>query len=270
MSDDILSRPAPIAGDRIHYGPGEWNFGDLRLPSTRGPHPLVVVIHGGFWRAQYDLLYMAHACAALATLGFATWNIEYRRIGNPGGGWPGTFLDIAAAADFARDLAHSYDLDLSRVVAVGHSAGGQMALWLAGRHRIPQPSVLYSASPLPIKGAVSLAGVVDLRRGWELRLSNEVVQEFMGGAPASVPQRYRAGSPTELLPVGLPQWLVHGTNDANVPYQISKSYCDLARSLGDDATLVTLPGAGHFEVVDPQSREWPSVAGALRAALGEQ
>ncbi len=270
MSDGILSRPAPVSGARIQYGSGEWNFGDLRFPSTGGPHPLVVAIHGGFWRARYDLSYMGHPCTALTSLGFATWNVEYRRIGNPGGGWPGTFLDIAAAADFVRDLAHTYDLDLSRVVATGHSAGGQMALWLAARHRIPQGSELYSASPLPLKGAVSLAGVVDLRRGWELHLSSGVIEEFMGGTPASDSERYEAASPAELLPVGVPQWLVHGTNDANVPYEISKSYCDLARSLGDDATLVTLPGAGHFGVVDPQSREWPTVVEALQAALGEQ
>lgn len=270
MSDDILSRPAPQDAARIQYGPDEWNFGDLRLPTTGGPHPLIIVVHGGFWRARYDLLYMGHACAALTSLGFATWNVEYRRLGNPGGGWPGTFLDVAAAADFVRELAPTYDLDLARVAATGHSAGGQMALWLAARHRISEESALYAAAPLPLKGAVSLAGVADLRRGCELGLSNGVVEDLMGGTPESVPERYGAGSPAELLPLEVPQWLVHGTNDANVPYEISKSYYDRALLLGDEATLVMLPGAGHFEVADPQSREWSSVVKALQAALGEQ
>src|SRR5579875_2539599 len=137
-SRDILFTPAPTADERIFYGDDdEVQFGDLRLPSGPGPHPVVMTIHGGFWRAAFDLQYMGLICNALRGAGIATWNVEYRRVGQPGGGWPGTFRDVARAADHLRALAPRYSLDLARVVALGHSAGGHLALWLAARPRIP-------------------------------------------------------------------------------------------------------------------------------------
>jgi len=140
-SEDILTLPAPPADARIAYGPDPLQFGDLRLPTAAsgggdGPFPLVVLIHGGYWRNRYDLAYFGHAAAALTATGFATWNIEYRRVGDAGGGWPGTLLDVAAATDYARTLAATQPIDLDRVVALGHSAGGQLAAWLAARRRL--------------------------------------------------------------------------------------------------------------------------------------
>src|SRR5579872_5792979 len=131
----VLETAAPRADARLRYGPDPLHFGDLRLPGGTGPHPVVVMVHGGFWRARFNLEYAGHLCAALAALGIATWNVEYRRLGDTGGGWPGTLLDVAAAADHLRTLAAPYHLDLSRVVAMGHSAGGHLALWLAARRR---------------------------------------------------------------------------------------------------------------------------------------
>jgi acetyl esterase/lipase len=227
----------------------------------------VVVIHGGFWRNRYGLEYIGHVSAALTAPGAATWNVEYRRIGDPGGGWPGTFHDIGAAVDYVRELAPRYNLDLARVVAIGHSAGGHLACWAAGRHRIPAGDPLHSVSPLPLVGAVSLAGVLDLRRAWELRLSDTVVETFLGGSPEQVPERYRTGSPIELLPLGVRQALVHGTEDENVPFEIGERYHAAAVTHGDDAILVTLRGAGHFEVVDPRSAEWPRVLEAIMSLL---
>ncbi len=256
----VFEEPPPPADARIPYGPDPSQFGDLRLPAGAGPHPVVVVIHGGFWRARYDLEHAGHVCAALTAMGTATWSIEYRRLGNPGGGWPGTFHDVAAATDLLRELAPPHNLDLNRVVAVGHSAGGHLALWLAGRHRIPPGDPLHDPSPLPVRAAVSLAGVADLRRAWELRLSRGVVQEFMGGPPDRCPERYAIASPIELLPLGVPQTLIHGTRDENVPLEISERYYTEATLLGDEAKLVALPGAGHFELIDPQSQEWGVVA----------
>src|SRR5437870_4328814 len=165
--EDILSLPPPKADYRLHYGPDPLHFGDLRLPSAeiwgQGPYPVAIVIHGGFWRAQYDLLHAGHMCAALTATGLATWNIEYRRIGNSGGGWPGTFQDVTMAAAHLRKITEEHNLDLERAVAIGHSAGGHLALWLAGCHRVPEGDPLHVADPLPLVGAVSLAGVVDLR-----------------------------------------------------------------------------------------------------------
>jgi acetyl esterase/lipase len=267
MSEDILELPAPKADARISYGQDPNQVGDLRLPAGAGPHLTVLVIHGGYWRARYDLEHIGHLCAALTREGLATWSLEYRRLGQPGGGWPGTFQDVAAGADHLRTLAAAHQLDLGRVVAVGHSAGGHLALWLAARGKIPSGDPLASPDPLRLRGAVSLAGVLDLRRAWELRLSGGVVGELLGGPPERFPERYATASPYELLPLGVPQVLLHGTEDHAVPYEISRRYHERAAELGDPASLVTLPGARHFEVIDPRSPEWPRVVQAVKSLL---
>lgn len=264
---DILARRAPRANARLAYGPDKLQIGELRLPVGAGRHPVFVGIHGGYWRARYGLEYFGHVCAALTAAGAATWNIEYRRLGNRGGGWPGLFLDVGQACDHLRALAHTYPLDLSRVVAIGHSAGGQLALWAAGRHRIAQASPLHALNPLAVGGVVALAGVCDLRQAWELRLSDAVTDQLLGGSPERWPERYAAASPAELLPLGVPQLLIHGTADEHVPYALSREYATAALAAGDPATLLTLPGAGHFGLVDPQAQEWPRVLAATQALL---
>lgn len=248
MGRDILTLAAPPADFRIPYGTGEFQFGDLRVPKTAGPHPIVIVIHGGFWRAAYDLLYAGNVAAALTGAGAATWNIEYRRIGNAGGGYPGTLDDVAAACTHLSKLAGNHRLDLGRVVAIGHSAGGHLACWLATSKR-----------GLPLKGAVALGGVTDLRRAWELGLSNKVVGDFIGGSPAEFTDRYRDASPIERLPAGVPQRLVHGETDDIVPIEISERYQEAARAVKDDCTLLRLP-CDHFDIVDPRSKVWPHVS----------
>jgi acetyl esterase/lipase len=260
----ILTAKPPPADLRLAYGPDALQFGELRLPPGAGPHPVAIVIHGGFWRAAYDLTHIGHLAAALTAAGVATWTIEYRRIGNPGGGWPGTFRDVAAAADALRILAPGHALDLSRVVSIGHSAGGHLALWLAGRGRVPAGHPLHTADPLPLRRAVGLAAVSDLRMGWELRLSNGVVETFLGGSPDAVPERYAVASPAALLPLGVPQVLIHGTEDDTVPFAISEVYRDLAVALDDPVTLVPLPGLEHFAPIDPESTAWPVVLDAVK------
>jgi acetyl esterase/lipase len=252
---DILSRPPPAADAREPYGDDPSQFGDLRLPPGRGPHPVVVYLHGGFWRAAFSLEHAGHICAALTRAGLATWSLEYRRLGQPGGGWPGTFDDVARGAHQLRDLARRYPLDLERTLAIGHSAGGHLALWLAAAHH------------LPLLGAVSLAGVCDLRQAAELHLSNGVVEELLGGSPNEVPERYAQASPRERLPLGLHQSLVHGTADDRVPYSISETYARAAAAAGDPVDLVTLPGADHFALIDPESAAWPAVLAAARRPI---
>lgn len=266
-SRDILELPPPAADLRLAYGPEPLHFGDLRLPAGPGPHPVVIVVHGGFWRAAYALDYFGHACAALTAAGVATWNIEYRRIGDPGGAWPGTFLDVAAAADHLRALARDYPLDLDRAIAIGHSAGGHLALWLAGRPRIAPDSPLHRADPLPLRAAVSLGGVADLHRAWELRLGDGVVRDLLGGTPGEVPGRYAAASPAALLPLGVPQILIHGEQDQPVPFHTIVDYHAAARASGDAADLLALPDTGHFEVVDPRSAQWAQVGAAILGAV---
>lgn len=265
--DDILSLPPPPFDARIAYGPEPQHFGELRLPGGRGPHPLVVVIHGGFWRNRYDLKHIGHLCAALTAQGCVTWNIEYRRVGDSGGGFPGTFHDVSTAINHVRRLAEQYPLDLTRVAALGHSAGGHLALWATGRHRVSPSSEIYSPDPFPVRAAVSLAGVVDLRRASELRLSSGVTDELMGGSPGAYPERYAAASPLELVPLGRPAFLVHGTADGNVPFEISQRYYETAHAHGDAVTLIALPDVGHFELIDPRSAVWPQVAKTIRRAL---
>ncbi len=180
MARHIFSTPAPSADVRIPYGDGPFHFGDLRLPRTAKPgqHPVVVVIHGGFWRARYDLEHIGHVCAALTSLGVATWSIEYRRVGNEGGGWPGTFHDVGAAVDHLRVLAPEHNLDLERVVVIGHSAGGHLALWVAGRHRIPEGNPLYTSRPAAHQGCRSAGG----RRRPRYELGDEPEQRSYRGA----------------------------------------------------------------------------------------
>ena len=255
--------PAPAAPPRHPYGPDPAQFGELTLPAGAGPHPVLVAVHGGFWSAAYDLAHLRGFCAALAADGWAVWSVEYRRVGMDGGGWPNTLLDVGLAADHVRTLAPAHDLDLGRVTAVGHSAGGHLALWLAGRGRIPAGHPLHRPDPLPLKGAVSLAGVCDLRRGHERNLGNGAVGRLLGGGPGEVPERYAGASPSDLLPLGTPQVLVHGADDGLVPIDQSREYRAAAAAKGDAVELVELPGVGHFEVIAPGSPAWPAVTAAL-------
>jgi acetyl esterase/lipase len=267
MAKRIFDTPPPTPNARATYGPAPEQFGDLRLPPGDGPHPVMVMLHGGFWRARYDLQHTGHLCAALTAHGVATWNVEYRRVGDVGGAYPNTLRDAGLAVDHLRKIAPKYNLDLDRVVLVGHSAGGHLAVWSAGRHRIPEGDPLHILDPLPVRAVVALAGAVDLGLCWRMHLSNDAVVELMGGSPEEVPERYATASPGTLLPLGVKQVLIHGSRDPDVPYEISQFYAERAKSLGDDATLVTLKGAGHFEVIDPGSKEYAQVRDAILGCL---
>jgi acetyl esterase/lipase len=231
-SRDILTDPPPPAADaRLAYGEGPLQFGDLRLPARDGPWPLAVVIHGGYWQATYNLIHIGHMCIALAEAGIATWNLEYRRLGDVGGGWPGTGEDVARALEFVDELP----LELRSVMLVGHSAGGQLALWATKRAQLP---------------VVALAPVSDVRDSVERTAPDGAPARFCSGS------RFEELSPLELLPLGVRQVLVHGTADESVPYAMSARYVEAA---GGEAELVTLEGTGHFELIDPRAREWPQV-----------
>lgn len=256
-SIDLLTRPLPPYDARWRYGAAASQFADLRLPAGRGPHPVVVGLHGGWWRAAHDLGTHAHLAAALCAAGVATWNVEYRRVGEPGGGWPGTAQDVGAAIDFLREVAPRHGLDLDRVVTVGFSAGGHLALWAAARHRLPAGHPLRGVAPLRLKGAVSLAGAVDLERCAALGLSQGAVQAFLGEAAGD--DVIASASPTAMLPLGVPQVLIHGTADTSVPAEVSVRHHAAAVARGDACTLRLLQDVEHFELIDPLSRAWPEV-----------
>ena len=238
----VLEAPAPKADARITYGSDPNQFGDLRVPAGKAPHPVILFIHGGYWRAAYDLTHGGHLCAALTQAGFASWSLEYRRIGQEGGGWPGTQNDVLRGAKSLSKL-QGYGLDLKRVIAAGHSAGGQLALWLAAQ------------SAVQLRGVVPLAAVSDLRQAWSLKLSGGVVADYLGGTPEKVPARYASSSPIELLPIGVPQRVLHGKDDDVVPFEMSERFAHASKN----ASLVGIEGAGHFDLIDPQSRAWPTV-----------
>ncbi len=223
---------------RTHrYGPAPEQEGDLYLPAR--PHPPVVcLLHGGFWRQVYRRDQFIPVAEDLAARGFAVWNLEYRRLGAPGGGWPGTLQDVAAGIDRLADLPEH--LDLTRVITAGHSAGGHLALWAPGR-----------PARVRVTAAAGLAPVADLVEAHRLHLGRGVVHDFLGGSPEEHPDRYRDASPRALLPRRIPQLILHGTDDDTVPISIARDYAQAARAAGDHITFTELPARGHFDFLDP-------------------
>lgn len=262
---EVLTRPAPAPDLTLRYGPEADHLVDVRLPPGDGPAPLVVVVHGGFWRAAYDRAHAGPQSVALAAAGHVVATVEYRRVGMPGGGWPGTLDDVALLTDTVPGLvaeATDHRADAARVVLVGHSAGGHLALWAASRHRLPGTSPWRRAAPLPVRGVVSLAGVSDLALADELHLGDDATRAFLGGSAAEEPQRYAEANPAVLLPSGA-AILVHGTADQQVPVEVSRWYVEKAQTLGAPVRLKELAGTGHFELIDPTTRAWPVVLDAV-------
>jgi acetyl esterase/lipase len=238
---------------RTHrYGADPSQVADLHAPAAGAGWPVAVVLHGGFWRERYDRTLMEALCADLAESGWAAWNLEYRRVGGRGG-WPATFDDVAAGIDHL--AAVPAPLDLARVVAIGHSAGGHLALWAASRDR---PGV-------GLTGAVGQAAVSDLAAVARLGLSNGAAEALLGGSPDQVPDRYAAASPAQRLPLGVPLLLVHGACDDTVPVALSRDFQRAATTAGDTCGLAIREHDGHFEHLDPASGAWATVKRWLAA-----
>ncbi|MCW2791125.1 MAG: alpha/beta hydrolase [Nocardioides sp.] len=238
----------PAAPRTVSYGDDPSQFGELTLPSDT-PRGVVVVIHGGFWKAEYDLSLGRPLAASLAEEGWAAWNLEYRRVGN-GGGAPATLDDVAAGMDRLAGL----DLDLSTVVTLGHSAGGHLAAWAASRGRFDQ-----WAGGVDVTAVVSQAGVLDLRSAYDERLGAGALAAFLGHAPgpADAP-----ADPQQQLPLDVPVWCVHGEDDVIVPITQSEAYVDAATAAGARAELVRVAG-DHFVVIDPDSDAWATTLAHL-------
>ena len=244
----VLDRIPPRADHRLSYGTLPLQFGDLRVPVLHGAEraPVLVMVHGGWWQNTYDLSYLGFACEA----------------------------DVSAGFDHVAELATRYPLDVARVAVAGHSAGGQLAFWLAGRDHIPESSPLHVArSRLRPKAVVGLAGAVDLRLCVELggifrfTRAKPMAESLVGGSPIELPERYRAANPGDLLPFGVPQTLLQGSEDDQIPPELSRRWVEMAKRQGDRAQMELLRDADHFDVVDPESKAWPAVLKALVGAV---
>lgn len=265
---DLVELAKSPAGQKYAYGKDPLQFGELTLPKGPGPYPVAVFIHGGCWLAAYDIAHSRALANALAESGIAVWNLEYRRVGDSGGGWPGTFLDVAGGADYLRTLAKKHPLDLSRVIVMGHSAGGHLALWLAARHKIPVESDIYRAKPIGVVGVLGLAPASELAELHEKEVCGHVIDKLIGGGPKEFPKRYSDASPSRMAPIGVAQIILVGKKDESWRW-VGEAYIKAARKAGDEKIeLITAPEANHFEVIDPYSTTWPLVLGAVRSLLG--
>jgi len=263
---DLLERPRPQPAATIAYGEDPLQLVDLYLPQGQGPHPTAIMVHGGCWQTDIaDRTIMSWIAADLAGRGVAVWNIDYRGVDRPGGGYPGTFQDVAAAADALRVHAARYKLDLRRLVATGHSAGGHLALWLAARPRLAEGSPLRTAAdPISIRAVVSLGGLPDLEEAARPPGSGcgtEVIGRLTSGnfADTSVPR---------LAPLGLPQVLINGRQDRIIPLAYVEGYASPMRAAGDDVRVRMIDATGHVELIAPESRAWAAAAEEILRALG--
>ena len=274
---DLLNETVAPADHRISYGSGELNFGELRLPKSAARHPLLILVHGGCWAdrlpnldpraTSFELL--RPMGAALADMGIATWNVEYARVGNAGGGWPGTFQDLSRAVDYVRALAKTYPIDLSRVAVAGHSSGGQLALWIAARPKLSRASELYGKDPLRIRAVIDLDGPPDLATSqpFERRMCPiPAITDFMGGSPEQFAARYAQASATPFLPLGVRQELISGSLLRAIRPQLA-AYETAARSKGDSVSVTELAGSGHFDMLSPHAPYWKTVSERIAATL---
>ncbi|MEU6072667.1 alpha/beta fold hydrolase [Micromonospora sp. NPDC047074] len=255
----VLSRPAPAPDLTVSYGDHPDQVADLRLPAGAGPaRRLVVVVHGGFWRAEYDRRHTDPLAVALAALGHPVAQVEYRRTGQPGGGWPGTPADLlTGVTELPRLAAGALP---GRVAAgppllVGHSAGGHLALYAA------------ATAPAAVGGVLALAPVSNLAEAYRLDLDEGAVAALLGGGPADFPERYAATDPRALVPVSSRTVVIHGACDRQVPIEMSREFVAAGRAAGGEIRLVELPECEHFGLIDPESPAWPQVTAAFRSLL---
>jgi acetyl esterase/lipase len=274
----LLKLPVPATDKTLHYGPDKLQFGELRLSQAKGPAPIVLLVHGGCWAdhfegydpriTSYDLL--KPLAAALTKAGAATWNIEYRRSGSLGGSWANTYLDIAAATDYLRKLAPDNHLDLSRIVVVGHSSGGQLALWLGARSKLSATSAIYTKDPISLTRIFDLDGPPDLAAAQPLENDYcpiPAISRFMEGTPAAQPQRYHDGSAQNFLPLGIPQTIVSAGLLLTQPDLVDR-YQKAAEAKGDLVTVIEFKGASHFDPLDPNTASGKLLVKAVLESVG--
>ena len=259
----LVVADAPTGPFRLEYGEDPLQFGDLRMPEGDGPFPVIMIIHGGCWLSSYDYTLMDSMSHDLTARGFATWNVEYRRTGDPGGAWPGTFRDVAEGLKFLIEIEQEHNIDLDRILVTGHSAGGHLALMLGAQANLDASSALKVEGLPVIKGIVSLAGITDLATYYSPSGCGSNADDLVGGLPDELPERYAEGSPISHLPLKVPQVLINGEKDNIVSVEHITPYFMRAQARNDQIELVVVPGAGHFEVITPGSIAWDAITAAF-------
>lgn len=267
---DVDALPSTPSAQVAAYGTDPLQVGELRLPTGKGPFPVVVVVHGGCWTKGFATRKNSAALAtALTAMGYATWNIEYRQLGDQGAGWPGTFKDWADATDYLRILAKSHPLKLDHVAVVGHSAGAHAALWIASRASLPEKSAIGSRRPLPISTAVAIDGPGELAPfvGFDEQICGQpVIAPLIGGLPKDQPERYRLASPVDNLPTAAREYLIAS---AVLTADAAAHYRSVAAAKGQDVQVLSVTDGGHFDIIAPGSKAWeqqvrPFLAKALQ------
>lgn len=258
--------------ENITYGPEPMQSGELIMTLAAHPRPVVVLLHGGYWQNSFNRAEMTDLAKDLARIGYASWNLDYRRVGDPGGGWPNTAIDVAAGIDKLAELAPTHNIDTNRVIVLGHSAGAQLGSWAAARKHAAGGAPGANPAIVP-KAVVNLAGVLDLvtaandTGGGQTAVLRQSVLDFLGGSPAGIPQTYQQASPIGLLPLGMPQLLLHGVTDDRVPLEQSRTYVAAATKAGDPSRLIEIPGINHFDVVKTKAW-WDDVTTWMTAVTG--
>jgi len=268
---DYLALDGRAPDKHIAYGAAPSQFVELYLPQGPGPHPVVLLLHGGCWTVDFGgIRQMRNMAGALTRAGVAVWNVEYRRYDEAGGGYPGMYQDVATAVDLLREHAAAGSLDLARIAAVGHSAGGHLAQWAVSRHKLPAWSAAWVSNPLPIPAVVSLGGLADLRNeaGLICTSCERVTSQLAGEPTTERPDVFLDTSPAEMLPCGVRSVLIHGEFDEISPLSTGERYAARARAAGDAAEVLVLPGGGHYDEVSADSPSWAIVGREILKALG--
>lgn len=271
--DNYLALNGPQATAQIAYGPAPSQYAQLFRPSGTGPFPVVVLVHGGCWTVQFGgIKQMRNVANALSSQGIAVWNVEYRRVDEEGGGYPGTYQDMHAALDSLQHHASQYQLDTSRIVAMGHSAGGQLVQWIAGRAKLPKTSPLYQEKFLPINNIISLGGLADLRHEEKLIKSScdRDIPQLAGSASTDRPDIYSDTNAADLIPNGTRTVLITGELDTISPPRVAHDYAAKAVKTGDHAEVLILPGASHYDEIAATSPAWKMILPVIKQMLGLQ
>jgi acetyl esterase/lipase len=269
---DYMALDGPQPSAHIAYGAAPSQYAELFLPKGAGPFPIVFLVHGGCWQSSLGGIRQMHNMAGdLASRGIAVWNVEYRRVDEAGGGYPGMYQDINRAYDMLIAKAPTYHLDSSRIVAMGHSAGGHLVQWLAGRARLPKASPVYDPAPVHLNAVISLGGLADLHAQAERipDVCGVQIAQLAGPPSAGRPDPLRDTSAASLIPNGTRTVLVNGALDTISPPSVATDYAAVARRAGDKADVVVLPDASHFDEVAATSPAWKLTLSEVLKALSK-